>query len=342
MPKYKIFKDDDFTGKQGAQLQQAAQQIKQKFDQKRNRYHQLRNQLDIGYDWDELNEKIINFDNTKFIPWNQKWATLSRSNNLQQLTDFFNEGMRFFEEMDEYINSLVEIKNNTFDLEAFKEEIVSSVLASQSNSANIDALKTEVITKIQDDILHLKADIAVQVERGINDLIGLKEELGLEKNFQENIETELDKSKIYRNGFLFLFISSVMAIPMFLLSTFLYEPFKALQYNEVIFLRIGITMSSAILSYFLYTQYKLYQVISLRYSHLHGFLGGGATFINQLIDSEDNVKMEINRKMAELFMDLEVVFGEVEKQQHPIEMTLDKAVEVADKVGNIASKIQKG
>lgn len=321
MSNHQVFRDAELDGKNGAQLQQAALQIKQRFDQKRGRYHQFRNQAVMSDRWDELNEKIIDFDNSKFTPWNQKWNNLQRSNDINQLKTYFKEGLGLFSEMDEF---------------------VSGIRLGQSNSEDVEALKNDVLKTIENDILNLKADISVQIEEGIKDLVGLKAEMGLQRNFQSNIETELKKSTIYRNGFLVFFVLSIVSIPSFLASTFILTQFKALPYAELMFLRAGVTISAAVLSYFFYSQYRLYQLICLRYSHLHGFLGGGATFINQIIGSEDDTKSDINRKMAELFMELDDVFGLVKRNQHPVEMSLDKAGEVIDKVGDLTSKVSNG
>jgi len=317
MSKYKLFNGDEFEGKAGTQLQQTAQLIKQKFDQKRNRYHQLRNQIIIGYDWDELNEKIIEFDNNYFNPWNQKWNTIYRTNNAIQLKAFFEEGVKFFDEMDEYINSLKSI---------------------QSNSEEVEALKSEIIQHIEKDILDLKTTISSEIEKGINDLIGLKAEWGLQKNFKENIDTELETAMKFRFRFMAGFMATLLFIPPFVLSTYHFEMFKNIGTIELYVLRVGITISLGLFSYFLYSQYKLYQIICLRYSHLQGFLGGGATFISQIIGSENSeLKQDINKKLAELFMELEHVFGFAKKSSHPVEISIEKTGELLDKIAKITN-----
>ncbi|BCO09336.1 hypothetical protein GF1_17120 [Desulfolithobacter dissulfuricans] len=309
----KIFDRKEIEDKSGPHLQQVSQQIKQRFDQKRAFYHQLRNQYFIFDYWNELNRKIVEFDQ-KFNVWNQKWANIQRSNNAQQLIQYFEEGEKIYSEIDEFVESIVQ---------------------RYKHSPDVEALKKEILHNIESDILRLKTEISSQVEKGIKNVLDLKAELGLQKNFQGNIEEELKKSVRHRNWFMAGFIISLMFIPFFVFSTFAMEYFK--QYGEIerYVLRFGVAISVGFLSYFFYGQYRLYQLISLRYSHLHGFLGGGATFISQIIGTEDQeLKKEINKKLAELFMELEDVFGLVKKNAHPADVSLDN-------VGNLLEQFTK-
>lgn len=314
-----IFKNDELDGKQGAQIQQSAQLIKQRFDQKRSSFHQIRNQYPLAPDWNELNELIISFDQHKFTQWNQKWNNIQRSQDANQMRTYFNEGNQIFGEFVEQIKNL-------------------NLL--HSTNEEVDTIKREVLQRIESDLLSLKTDVSLQIEDGLKKLVGFNAEMGLEKNFKTNIETELKKSNKHRLMFLVAFVVSVLAIPSFLASTFIMEAFNKLIYVELILLRVGVTLSLAVLSYFFFTQYKLYQLISLRYSHLFGFLGGGATFINQLIDGQGESREDINKRMAELFMELEMVNGQVKDSQHPMEMTIDKVIEITEKISKISDKFK--
>lgn len=317
-----IFNPSEIEGKSGVELQQITQQIKQRFDQKRAYYHQLRNQPSFFKYWDELNKRIIDFDTKYFNPWNQQWANIQRSNNEQQILTTFQNAVVFFEEMDDYI---------------------LSILNKTQTSEEVDNLKTEILQHVERDVLDLRASISSEIERGINDLIGLKAELGLQKNFKDNIDSELATSMKFRFRFMSSFMATLFLLPIFVLSTYYFEFFKNINTTELYVLRIGITISLAFFSYFLYSQYKLYQIICLRYSHLQGFLGGGATFIGQIIGSENSeLKQEINKKLAELFMELEQVFGIAKKSSHPAEISIEKTGELLDKITNIITVTNKG
>lgn len=319
MTEQPIFVENEFEGKNAAQAQQYATTVKQRFDQKRVRIHQFRTQYPMNEFWNELNQTIVEFDNTKFNPWNQKWANINRANNIQQFKDYFTQGNNLFIEIDEYLLNLP---------------------IPDENSQEIESLKSEVISKIESDFINLKNEVSLQINEGINKLVGLNAELGLEKNFKTNIESDLKKSNIHRYSFLAGFVLSVLIIPIFLACTFILDSFMSLEYIELLLLRFGVTLSLAVLSYFCFSQYKLYQLISLRYSHLFGFLGGGATFINQLIGGDNDSKDIVNKRMAELFMELEMLNGQVKENQHPVEMTIDKAIEVVEKFSEISSKLK--
>lgn len=312
-----IFDESEIEGKSGIELQQSTQQVKQRFDQKRAYYHQLRNQPTFFENWDELNKKIIEFDTKYFNPWNQQWANVQRSNNAQQILTVFQNAIVFFKEMDDF---------------------VISILNRNQNSEEIESLKIEILQHVERDVLDMKANISSEIERGINDLIGLKAELGLQKNFKDNIDSELTTAMTFRFRFMASFMSTLLLLPIFLLSSYYFDMLKSIDTTELYILRSAITISLGLFSYFLYSQYKLYQIICLRYSHLQGFLGGGATFISQIIGSENSeLKQDINKKLAELFMELEHVFGFAKKSSHPVEISIEKTGELLDKIAKITN-----
>ncbi|MGM0609296.1 MAG: hypothetical protein ACQESP_12880 [Candidatus Muiribacteriota bacterium] len=296
-----IFNPTELNDKEGTDLQQTAIEIKQRFDQRRQRYNLIKNSLVLNDSWDELNQELIKFEKNNFQTWNKKWNNVHRQNNLQIYKNFFQEGEELFKNFDEYI---------------------SNVPIQQSHSEEVEALKADMLSHIETDLLEMKTHLTRQIESGINDLIGLKAELGLTKNYKENISDELEKSNRHQKNFMIVFIASLIIIPAFLFSTFYFDFFTVMEYKELMLIRIASTVPLALLSYFFYTQYRLYQLISLKYTHLNGFLGGGATFIAQLIDSEDDVKKDINKKLAELFMELDDISSLIKKGKHPIESVL--------------------
>ena len=76
----KIFEEIELKDKAGSDLQQAAQLIKQRFDQKRNFYHQMRNTYINVEHWDSLNRKIMEFDADHFNEWNQRVESTMEAN----------------------------------------------------------------------------------------------------------------------------------------------------------------------------------------------------------------------------------------------------------------------
>lgn len=316
----KIFQKEEIEGKTGTVLQKQTIQIKQRFDQKRNFYHQLRHQPLYFDHWNELHNKIIEFDQ-EFTKWNQQWANVQRSNNINSIINSFTTAEIFYSEMDDYISDLQVGSSDSDELQAFKKEILESV---------------------ERDVLNLQANIYSEIEKGINNLVGLKAEMGLEKNFKDNIDVELTNSKKGRKWFFISFIGSVLLIPLTIFFTYKLKLFQTIDVIDLYIIRVGLVLSIGFLSFFLYKQYRLFQIICLRYTHLQGFLGGGATFISQIIGSENTeLKQEINKKLAELFMEIELVFGEAQKSSHPAEASLEKTTELLDKISEITKNVTK-
>lgn len=311
-----IFEKEEFDNLTGAQIAQKAQVIKQRFDQKRNYFHQMRNQISVAEHWDELNKNILEFD-AKFNPWNKQWANIARSNKIEQIIQFFEQGDEFYAPLSSYLISIIP----------------------NSDDEKLVAFKEEILTQIQNDILSLTSSVNSKIEQGIDDVLGLKSELGLEQNFGENIDTELTSSNTSKNNYRNLFLGSLGLIPGFLLASVYFDIFKSLSAPELYTLRAGVSLSLFFMSYFFFSQYKLYQMMSLRYSHLSGFLGGGATFLGRLVGTEnDEVKKEINKKMAELFMQLDDISGLVKKSSHPSEISMDKLGKLFEQMGKVVNK----
>ena len=198
----------------------------------------------------------------------------------------------------------------------------------------IDELKRS----ISEDI-HLMMDgttevITNKISDGIKDLIGLKSELGLAKEFGDKIKKELSVSSRKERFFMWSLIGTILAIPLLngIVNWLVPGGLDAIRYM----LFGSITASLLFISIFLYAQYRTYMMLRLRYTHLDGFLGGGATFLSQLLESDNpDFKLEVNKKLAELFMSLDDVLTMVNKNKHPTEMTLDTAVKIFDKVNTI-------
>jgi len=305
-----IFEREEFDNLSGHEMNTKAAQIKKRFDQKRNYFRQMQNQVSIVEHWDELYRHIAEFD-VKFEAWNNKWSSMTRSNghgNTPPVSNIkfiqhFEQGEELFGELNEFVISLTPFSDEE-KLRVFKEEL---------------------LIKIESDVLNLASSVNSKIEEGINDVIGLKSELGLEKNFGENITTELTSSNNSKENFRLLFIGCLMLIPVFLIGISYYKESLNLEIAELYTIKLGILFALTCLSYFFFSQYKLYQMMNLRYSHLNGFLGGGATYLARLVGTEnEDVKKEINKKMADLFMQLDDISGLVKKSSHPAEVSLDK------------------
>ncbi|MCE7622111.1 hypothetical protein [Vibrio fluvialis] len=192
-------------------------------------------------------------------------------------------------------------------------------------------LEDNVALTTQKKIDELSAAVREDISKGIQDLIGLKSELGLAKQFGGKIQDELKDAKATEKTFFSALIVCLVLIP-FINGVILFS-FSGLDLLSKYLLMGSVTLSILFVSYFLYAQYRTYMMLRLRYTHLDGFLGGGATFLSQLLEAENpEFKLEVNKKLAEMFMSLDDVLQMVHKSKHPTELTLDTAEKVFDKV----------
>jgi hypothetical protein len=55
---------------------------------------------------------------------------------------------------------------------------------------------------------------------------------------------------------------------------------------------------------------------------LKGFLGGGSTYINQLIGQDNETKRDTNKKLAQMFVDIDDIIVHIKEIKHPADATL--------------------
>ena len=207
------------------------------------------------------------------------------------------------------------------------------IIPNETRSHDIESIKNDVLSRVEEDINKIKDEISEKLDTGIKNLLDLKSELGLAGNFGEQISNELKSSTRQKSVFMTLFISSLLAIPLFIVVTSVITQSFSLTETAEITIKASISITLLFMSYFFFSQYKLYQLISLKYTHLTGFLGGGATFIAQLIESEnEELKVEVNRKLADLFMGQDDILGLIQKNRHPSEVSLEQANKIIQNV----------
>lgn len=319
-----LYNEEDLEGLSGTKLQQKSQEIKQRFDQRRSYFHTLRNNISDVEQWTELNNKIIEFDKNKFTPWNQQWNNIYRSNNVNTIKNHFSNGVTIFQDF---------------------ESEVSEIKPQYLNSDEVESLKEEVLNRIDGDMLTLKNDITEQIGKGIQDLLDLKSELGLQKNFADNLKIVRTSSNKTKNIFLGGFILSLLLIASFLVYSYNLDFIQNLDTYEKILVRIGAVSSLAILSYVLFQQFRLHQILHLKYTHLDNFLGGGATYINQLVSQDGELKKATNKRLTEMFMEIEDTIGNAKQIEHPSDKyskTLNSTLEsVLGKVNDLAKTVKE-
>lgn len=197
----------------------------------------------------------------------------------------------------------------------------------------ITELEQSVFNDTQQRIEELTTTVREDIKEGIHDLLSLKSEIGLAKEFGEKIKIELATAKEKETMFMNLFIRTLLVIPIILTIIYFVVNWMKIEGNSIYILQGSVSIPLLFISLFFFSQYRTYMMIRLRYTHLDGFLGGGATFIAQLLESDNpEFKLEINKKLAEMFMSLDDVLKMVQRSKHPTELTLETAENVFDKI----------
>ncbi|MFV0237620.1 MAG: hypothetical protein ACK5HU_03655 [Flavobacteriales bacterium] len=155
----------------------------------------------------------------------------------------------------------------------------------------------EVLKRIDEDMITIKTNVIEQITNGIKNVLDLKSELGLQANFADNLKKVRTTSKVTKYLFLIGFVLSLIGISTFLIFSYKLSYIQDLETYEKILVRIGAISSLAILSYVLFQQFKLYQILHLKYTHLDNFLGGGATYISQLVSQDGELKKRLIKSL---------------------------------------------
>ena len=315
-----IYSEEELENLSGTKLQQKAQEIKQRFDYRRSFFQTLRNNISNIEQWNELNTKLVEFEKNEYKTWSANWNNIYRTNNLNQLKSFFNNGTEIFQNFEEEVQEI-------------KPEYLST--------DEVESLKTEVLNRVDEDMITIKNEMIAQIEKGIQDLLDLKSELGLQKNFAENLKSVRTNSNKTKNLFLFGFITSLFFIAIFLVFSYNLSFIQGLESYEKILVRIGAISSLAILSYVLFQQFRLHQILHLKYTHLDNFLGGGATYISQLVSQDGELKKETNKRLTDMFMEIEDTLGNAKSIEHPTD-TYGKTVDgLLKKVNELAETVKE-
>ncbi|ELC0660918.1 hypothetical protein SD340_004303 [Vibrio fluvialis] len=262
------------------------------------------------------------------------------SQNKNQNIDYSSDIAQLVAKIKEFFdlyNHLRSLTDSCFPLQRTEEQFlikldnIEQAIFVDSKS-RIEKLSSSLTTTIESQIAELSSNLKEQIESGIKDLIGLKSELGLAKEFGEKIQSELEAAQKKEQRFMLAFIIALVLIPISVFCTnFLTEGMTDAISGYI--LKGSIAISLLFVSLFFFSQYRTYMMIRLRYTHLDGFLGGGATFISQLLEADSpDLKLEVNKKLAEMFMSLDDVLKMVQKSKHPTELTLETAETVFDKV----------
>jgi len=294
------------------ELAQRVTEIKQRFDLRNSFYAQLRqNTLDIN-SFGEINKIFPEFSK-KFNDWNQKWnvvAAAAQNGQKDQIIPFFLEGNQIFSE--------------------FEEKLPRIGLLNLDEGSDASEFKRETLSKVSEEINKLRDSIDENVKKAINDIINIKSESLLEKDFSSSISSTLKDSKTMTSRFFVAYIVSILLSLIIFISTFYIKEISNLSLLNQSVLRVSIVAFLWVAILFIHSHYRYFKTLEIKYNHLSTLLGGGATHINSLIkDGSEEIKNETYHKLVNQFMDitdLTKMFGKVE---HPSVKTAEKIISMA-------------
>ncbi len=183
----------------------------------------------------------------------------------------------------------------------------------------------------------LTANVREDFQSGLDELKDFKSTLKQVEDFGVNIESELKAARKKESWFMNSFIVTLVCIPLAVLAEHYW--LTSIDGINSYILKGSIITSLLFISLFHFSQYRTYMMIRLRYTHLDGFLRGGSSFVSQLVHSSDpELKLETNKKLADMFMSLDDVLKMVQKNKHPTELTLETAETVFDKISKFREK----
>ena len=89
--------------------------------------------------------------------------------------------------------------------------------------------------------------------------------------------------------------------------------------EQGIWIHVSVGIPLTVLSMFLFNQYRVYQLMFLKYSHLSNFIGGGAAFIKKLMELDPDNSQGVDNKLANMFIDNDDLMSSIKKIKHPTE-----------------------
>ncbi|TGK77694.1 hypothetical protein EHQ24_18835 [Leptospira noumeaensis] len=313
----KIFEDTEFQHKSPSQILSTANQIKMKFDNRKLVYYNQRNELSNLKYWIEYNE-ILNEWEKDYNNWNKKWPQTSQTQNINTYNAYFIDGNELFEKIDTKFN------------EIFSKFNFEKTYTSQST----------VIDGIKNDLELIKESFTDKVNQGIEKILNIKSELELEGDFGKSISSNKKSSMIGKWFFFTLFLATLIGYGLTISLIQFQDYFKALDNFDKIAFRISISIPFALIIYFFWTQYKFYNILSLRYSHLSSFIGGGISHLNQLLINYPNLQEQTTSKITNLFTDISDILNLINKtKSSPVD--IKDLSEALNRIGEITKNINK-
>ena len=264
-----------------------------------------------------LNEKYQNF-NSRFSEIQTSVNEALKENDIIKAIKSMNEFNVIFDFMEkEYLKHEKEYKMVPADLESIYQEMHQNYNSIASSlKLQLDNSRSEIFAKIQE---------------GINSLLEIKDEYGITGSFKNKIFWEILKTKASAFLYFWLFMGSLILIPILIGATFVVPDISNLKWYEAYILRLSIAAPLVWMAAFFHKNHSLSTVAAMKFDHLNRLLGGGAGTIAELVKSDDLAKAEVYKRLSVLFLDIKDISDIASIRTKPIDKALNDAMKIISK-----------
>lgn len=265
---------------------------------------------------------------------------MEQFNNIKSNTQNFSESENN-EKFNQFDSTIKEFKNN---LEKYCMEQSTNIFLNYvtERQKTDNQLKEDISKHLESSLAEHTKSINSKYDTEMNKLLKWKNEKELEVSFGENIKNLKLNSPKKAVIYLTVFIFVISLIPIL----FVFQDFLPIYRNSLfnwgnLITKLSLTLPIGFLSKILFSQYKLNTLMSLKYTHLYNFLGGGATHLSQLVGDDNDAQKEINQKITRMFLEIDDMMNVIIKQNHPAEDSLKILTDSVDKISDTVVKVSK-
>lgn len=182
---------------------------------------------------------------------------------------------------------------------------------------------------------HTQSSISERIEKGINNLLDIKMHLSTAVAFKEQIEDELRRNRKSELYYFIAFIVTLITIPFLVYISYIIEDAINMAWHEAIVLRITFIIPILWIARLFSKNYSQAKLSALKFDHLNRLLGTGASAIVRLVESDNEAKADVHKRIAELFLDIKDIAGVASTEpKHPIS-EIKELIEAAKNIGSI-------
>lgn len=312
---------------QQARLQAEAQQ----FAQRRSVYQQLRNIAVSLEDYRSISNALTDFE-PKFNEWYRPTVQLVKTGNVAECIKKFEEANALFAPMEELIAEIAPISAPVkTEVRAFAKKLTS----------DFERRATELISKHEELADSLRVELSGKIQSGIDDVLNIKRELELTDTFGSRIRSVVNDAPKKAKSSLIVFGVTLALLLSAMVGSFFVPSFKDLPWYASIGLRLSIGAPIFWFALVAFSEYKLHKLSEMKYDHLDRLLGGGASTIAQLVQSDEPAKAAVYRKLSELFLEIQDITQIVANRKNPTEASVKEANELLKEIRATADQVRK-